>query len=123
VVPRAELKSATRWLAERIALNDLLSLKLSKMSVNQAADIMGVSAAVRASGNFWIIGSDPAARRPMQGNSNSRVNWSKEQNARFDAHEKKGKRPWRGDGLVLLRDRAVVRHGIVRVVHEQDALQ
>ncbi len=94
VVPRAELESATRWLAERIALNDLLSLKLSKMSVNQAADIMGVSAAVRAYGNFWIIGSDPSARRPMQGNSNSRVNWSKEQNERFDAHEKKGKRPW-----------------------------
>ena len=41
VVPRAELETATRWLAERIALNDLLSLKLSKMSVNQAADIMG----------------------------------------------------------------------------------
>ena len=67
-----ELESATRWLAERIALNDLLSLKLSKMSVNQAADIMGVSAAVRASGNFWIIGSDPPpaarcrAQRPRQ---------------------------------------------------------
>ena len=27
VVPRAELENATRWLAERIALNDLLSLK------------------------------------------------------------------------------------------------
>jgi len=94
VVPRAELETATRWLAERIALNDLLSLKLSKMSVNQAADIMGVSAAVRASGNFWIIGSDPSARRPMQGGDNSRVSWSKEQNARFDAQEKKGKRPW-----------------------------
>ena len=94
VVPRAELESATMWLAERIALNDLLSLKLSKMSVNQAADIMGVSAAVRASGNFWIIGSDQANRRPMTGNSNSRVNWSKEQNERFTAHEKKGKRPW-----------------------------
>ena len=41
-----------------------------------------------------IIGSDPSARRPMQGSDNSRVNWSKEQNARFDAQEKKGKRPW-----------------------------
>jgi enoyl-CoA hydratase len=92
VVPRAELETATRWLAERIALNDLLSLKLSKMSVNQAADIMGVSAAVRASGNFWVMASDPAVRRPMTGNS--RVNWSKEQNERFDAQEKAGKRPW-----------------------------
>jgi enoyl-CoA hydratase/carnithine racemase len=92
VVPRAELETATRWLAERIALNDLLSLKLSKMSVNQAADIMGVSAAVRASGNFWVMASDPAVRRPMTGNS--RVNWSKEQNERFDAQEKSSKRPW-----------------------------
>jgi enoyl-CoA hydratase len=92
VVPRAELETATRWLAERIALNDLLSLKLSKMSVNQAADIMGVSAAVRASGNFWVMASDPAVRRPMTGNS--RVNWSKEQNDRFDAQEKSSKRPW-----------------------------
>ncbi len=55
VVPRSELETATRWLAERIALNDLLSLKLSKMSVNQAADIMGQSAAVRASGTFWLL--------------------------------------------------------------------
>jgi enoyl-CoA hydratase len=92
VVPRSELESATRWLAERIALNDLLSLKLSKMSVNQAADIMGVSTAVRASGNFWILGSDPSTRRPMQGDS--KVSWSKEQNDRFDAQEKANPRPW-----------------------------
>ena len=79
-----ELETATRWLAERIALNDLLSLKLSKMSVNQAADIMGQSAAVRASGNFWLLSH--SSRREMDGD-NSRVDWSKHQNQRFSEHE------------------------------------
>lgn len=91
VVPRAELEQATQWLAERIALNDLLSLKLSKMSVNQAADIMGQSIAVRASGNFWLL-SDPN-RRNVEGSS--RVGWSKQQNERFDAHERAHPRPWK----------------------------
>lgn len=91
VVPRAELETATRWLAERIALNDLLSLKLSKMSVNQAADIMGQSAAVRASGNFWLLSH--SARREMEGNS--RLDWSKKQNERFAAQERATPRPWK----------------------------
>ena len=36
------------------------------MSVNQAADIMGQSAAVRASGNFWLLSH--SSRREMDGN-------------------------------------------------------
>src|SRR5262249_27787032 len=94
VVPRPELEQATRWLAERIALNDLLSLKLSKMSVNQAADIMGQSAAVRASGNFWLLSH--SARREMEGNS--RIDWSKKQNERFAEHERTTPRPWKDGG-------------------------
>jgi enoyl-CoA hydratase len=94
VVPRAELETATRWLAERIALNDLLSLKLSKMSVNQAADIMGQSAAVRASGNFWLLSH--SSRREMEGDD--RVKWSKTQNERFSAHERATPRPWKDGG-------------------------
>jgi enoyl-CoA hydratase len=92
VVPRSELETATRWLAERIALNDLLSLKLSKMSVNQAADIMGQTAAVRSSANFWLLSH--SSRREMSGD-NSRVDWSKRQNERFSAHEKSSPRPWK----------------------------
>ena len=91
VVPRSELETATRWLAERIALNDLLSLKLSKMSVNQAADIMGQSAAVRASGNFWLLSH--SSRREIDGNN--RVDWSKRQNERCSAHERASPRPWK----------------------------
>ncbi len=91
VVPRAKLEEATLWLARRIALNSLYSLKVSKMSINQAADIMGQSAAVRASGNFWIM-SIGAGKTSQEVNSNDRVDWSKAQNARFD--EQDDGRPW-----------------------------
>jgi enoyl-CoA hydratase len=90
VVPRARLEEATMWLARRIALNDLYALKLSKMSINQAADIMGQSAAVRASGNFWLIGGAGSGRGDADPN---RVAWSKSQNERFDEQARDG-RPW-----------------------------
>jgi enoyl-CoA hydratase len=90
VVPRDELEEATMWLANRVALNDLYALKVSKMSVNQAMDIMGLSAAVRASGNFWLLPG--SGRRSDQDDSPSRVAWSKRQNERFD--EQEGDRPW-----------------------------
>jgi enoyl-CoA hydratase len=92
VVPNDRLAAAARWLARRIALNDLVSLKLSKMSMNQAADITGVSTAVRASGNFWLIGSvrEGAERATGRG----RVDWAKAQNEAFDAHERDDPRPW-----------------------------
>jgi enoyl-CoA hydratase len=93
VVPREQLEEATMWLARRIALNDLYALKVSKMSVNQAADIMGQSAAVRASGNFWLLGRPTDADAPAPTDP-SRVLWSKAHNERFDAHEAESKRPW-----------------------------
>lgn len=92
VVPPEKLEEATLWLAGRIALNSLYALKVSKMSINQAADIMGQSAAVRASGNFWIMGrpAEDGARVSDQG----RVAWSKQQNERFDAQDRETDRPW-----------------------------
>ncbi len=94
VVPLEKLDAATDWLAKRIALNQLLALKLSKMSINQAADIMGQSAAVRASGNFWVMNGG-SNRRGGDGETtsgaNDRVDWSKDQNRRF---EDMGDRPW-----------------------------
>lgn len=92
VVARDQLETATMWLARRIALNDAVALRLSKMSINQAADIMGQSAAVRASGNFWLIGGSGSGDRG--GTEDSRVNWSKAQNERFDAQEREEGRPW-----------------------------
>jgi enoyl-CoA hydratase len=96
VVPRAQLEEATLWLARRIALNSLYALKVSKMSINQAADIMGQSAAVRASGNFWIMSSgtrnDTAADGEPHADIHDRVDWSKRQNERFDAQD--ADRPW-----------------------------
>lgn len=95
VVTREKLESATLWLARRIALNSLYALKVSKMSINQAADIMGQSAAVRASGNFWIMalgGGAAADGQEPASDPNDRVNWSKEQNLRFNDQD--DERPW-----------------------------
>ncbi|MCZ6657058.1 MAG: enoyl-CoA hydratase-related protein [Gammaproteobacteria bacterium] len=89
VVSRDKLEEATLWLARRIALNSLYSLKVSKMSINQAADIMGQSAAVRASGNFWIMSIGATSK---EASSEDRVDWSKSQNARFDDQD--DGRPW-----------------------------
>ncbi len=89
VVSRDKLEEATMWLARRIALNSLYALKVSKMSINQAADIMGQSAAVRASGNFWIMSIGAASK---EASSEDRVDWSKSQNARFDDQD--DGRPW-----------------------------
>jgi enoyl-CoA hydratase len=96
VVPRAKLEEATLWLARRIALNNLSALKVSKMSINQAADIMGQSAAVRASGNFWIMSmsgrDDTTERGEQRTDIHDRVEWSKRQNERFRSGE--ADRPW-----------------------------
>ena len=89
VVPDDKLEAGTRWMARRIARNSEYALRVSKMSINQAADIMGQTAAVRASGNFWVmsIGETEAAK----GDVNDRVDWSKSSNERFDDQEE---RPW-----------------------------
>ena len=89
VVPREKLESATWWLARRIAINSLYALKVSKMSINQAADIMGQSAAVRASGNFWLMSMARAGDQNQV--SENRVDWSKSRNDKFDEQED---RPW-----------------------------
>ncbi len=98
VVPRAQLESATLWLARRIAMSSLYALKVSKMSINQAADIMGQSAAVRASGNFWIMSSggrdDTNASGEPRADIHDRVAWSKARNERFSKQDEDGERPW-----------------------------
>ncbi len=90
VVPRERLREATMWLANRIALNDLYALKVSKMSMNQAADVMGHNAAIRASSNLWLVGGTRGGSEAAP----SRVEWSKQQNARFDEQEQGTSRPW-----------------------------
>jgi hypothetical protein len=55
---------------------------------------MGQSAAVRASGNFWLLSH--SGRREMDGND--RVGWSKHQNERFAAQERATPRPWKDGG-------------------------
>lgn len=99
VVPDEKLEEAAQWLAERIALNSSYALHLSKMSINQAWDIMGQTAAVRASGNFWLIGTggredsnaSTTAGSEEQSSIHDRVSWSKDRNRRFEDFPK---RPW-----------------------------
>ena len=93
VVPREKLHEATMWLARRIALNDLYALKMSKLSMNQAADILGHGAAIRASSNLWLTGAT-RERGANDRASSDRVSWSKAQNDAFDAQEKEQGRPW-----------------------------
>lgn len=94
VVPDEKLEVAARWLARRIAINSSHALHMSKMSINQAWDIMGQTAAVRASGNFWVIGTGSRELATADGENsdvNDRVAWSKNRNKPFDDQED---RPW-----------------------------
>ena len=83
VVPREHLEEETMRLAKRVALNEPFALMLSKMSINQAEDIMGQTAAMRASGNFWVMGT---LRRKLEGVEID-VAWSQERNRAFDEQE------------------------------------
>jgi len=96
VVPDEKLEEATAWLAGRISLNSLYALKISKMSINQAADIMGQSAAIRSSGNFWLLnggrGREPTGEEAgTESAIHDRVDWAKNRNTPFDDMDE---RPW-----------------------------
>jgi enoyl-CoA hydratase len=55
VVPNERLEEETMKLASKIARLDTWGLMASKIAINQAEDIMGKSAAIRASCNFWTM--------------------------------------------------------------------
>ena len=55
VVPREQLEEETMKLAGTIARLDPWGLMASKTAINQADDIMGKAAAIRASANFWCM--------------------------------------------------------------------
>lgn len=83
VVARERLEEETMRLARRIALNEPFALMLSKMSINQAEDIMGQTAAMRASGNFWVMGT----LRHMAEGTKVDVEWSKARNKPFEEQQ------------------------------------
>jgi enoyl-CoA hydratase len=56
VVPRAELKSHTLALAQRIALRPSMGLRLAKQSVNQAQDAQGFWSALQAAMSLQQLG-------------------------------------------------------------------
>jgi len=81
VVPRERLEEETIRLAKRIALNEAIGLRLSKLSVNQAVDIMGQSTAVKASCNVFLMAS---FRMRAEGERQMDVEWVKGRNKPFD---------------------------------------
>ena len=66
VVPRAELEEQTMALAQRIALQDPFSLRLAKLSVNQAQDQMGYSTFIRSALQTYTVQSESGAKE-LQG--------------------------------------------------------
>ena len=98
VVPVDKLEAATQWLAKRIAINSTCTPSRSpRCRSNQAADIMGQSAAVRASGNFWMLAGERAdnpladAADESEPSIHDRVDWSKNRNKPFEDMDEK---PW-----------------------------
>ena len=67
-VPRAELESETLAMAERIARQDLLSLRMTKFSINQAQDAMGFRTSAHAAhSNFMVLASGGVIRKDGEG--------------------------------------------------------
>ena len=68
LVPRAELESETLAMAERIASQDLLSLRMTKFSINQAQDAMGFRTSAHAAhSNFMVLASGGVIRKDGEG--------------------------------------------------------
>lgn len=55
VVPRAELEKETLALAQRIARQDLLSLRMAKSSINNAQDAMGYRTMTQAAHSSYMV--------------------------------------------------------------------
>ena len=55
VVPRAELEKETLALAQRIARQDLLSLRVTKSSINNAQDAMGYRTMTQAAHSSYMV--------------------------------------------------------------------
>jgi enoyl-CoA hydratase len=81
VVPKEHLEEETMKLALRIAKLDPWGLMASKMAINQAEDIMGKAAAIRASCNFWCMSQ--YRRDPEVFKSQYNVPWVKARDNEF----------------------------------------
>jgi hypothetical protein len=69
-------------IARKIARLDPWGLMASKMSINQAADIMGYSAAIKASCNFWVLSR--SRRDPKTWAEQYNVGWVKSRDKQFN---------------------------------------
>ncbi len=82
VVPRERLEEETMKLAGTIAGLDPWGLMASKLAINQAEDIMGRAAAIRASANFWCMSMGRRNREEFQSQYN--VPWVKARDREFE---------------------------------------
>ena len=63
VVPRKDLEAETWAQAERIAENDLLTLRMLKQSINSAQDAMGYRTSVHSAHSNYVIAVSGRAPR------------------------------------------------------------
>jgi enoyl-CoA hydratase len=82
VVPREHLEEETMKLAGIIARLDPWGLMASKMAINQAEDIMGKAAAIKASSNFWCLSK--MSRDPEEFKAQYNVTWVKNRDKEFE---------------------------------------
>lgn len=69
VVPRAHLESAVMAQAERFAVNDLLTLRMLKHSINAAQDSMGYRNAIQAAHSNYMLIELTRAERQLDKNA------------------------------------------------------
>jgi enoyl-CoA hydratase len=81
VVPRNRLEEETMSIARKLAVMDPWGLMASKMSINQAVDIMGQAAAIKASCNFWTL--SVTRRDPKVFATQYNVKWVKARDKEF----------------------------------------
>lgn len=72
VVPAGEQVAAAQALARRIALQDPFSLRLAKLSLNQAQDEMGYSTFVKAALQTYVVMSESGAKELSEGEGSRR---------------------------------------------------
>ncbi|MDD5288513.1 MAG: enoyl-CoA hydratase-related protein [Dehalococcoidales bacterium] len=81
VVPREHLEEETIKIAKKITMIDTWGLMASKMAINQAADIMGQAAAIKATCNWWSM--TKMTRDAKEFAKQYNVTWVKGRDAQF----------------------------------------
>jgi enoyl-CoA hydratase len=93
VVPRDKLMEETLALAHRIAQQDPFALRLVKLSINQAQDMMGYSTFIKSALQTYIVISESGAHTPNHREGESRRRFASVDRALAYERERGGHRP------------------------------